>query len=283
MFLCDRALSTDNLLSKKSLEAMNTGFKNDYGYGVGVGEQHGLKVVKHGGGIEGFSTYITRFTNENGAVIVLSNLDRANTGMIAKRLGGMLFADRINLPSVISVSPQILQQYVGRYQMADNAPTEDIYAEGNGLRVKISGNDEFRLVPVAKDEFMLEDDADVHFIFNRDANGNIDSYKFKVQKFERMLKRLTLPAPSLAGNTTFRLKGHPNAKFVNLAGSFNDWKPATILCGREADEWICRIDLKPGKYTYKFIVDGNWIVDPANPTKEDDGRGNTDSVLVKGN
>jgi CubicO group peptidase (beta-lactamase class C family) len=283
MYLWDRALYTEKLLSKKSLEAMNTGFKDGYGYGVGIGEQYGLKVVEHGGGIEGFSTYIARFTNENGTVIVLSNIDRANTAMIAKRLGGMLFADKVNMPSVISVSPQILQQYVGRYQMADNAPTEDISVDGDGLKLKVSGNDEFRLVPVAKDEFVMEDDFAVHFIFNRDAGGKVDSYKFKVPRFERVLKRLTALAPSLEGNTTFRLKGHPNAKFVNLAGSFNDWKPAATLCGREAAEWVCRVDLKPGKYFYKFIVDGNWMVDPANPTKEDDGHGNTNSVLVKGN
>jgi Beta-lactamase/Glycogen recognition site of AMP-activated protein kinase/Domain of unknown function (DUF3471) len=283
MYLWDRALYTEKLLSKKSLEVMNTGFKDNYGYGVGVSQQHGLKVVEHGGGIEGFSTYMARFTNENGTVVVLSNIDRSNTGMIARRLGAMLFADKVNLPGVISVSPQILQQYVGRYQMADNTPTEDISVEGNRLKVKISGNEEFRLVPIAKDEFILEDDSDVHFIFNRDAGGNVDGYKFKVPQFERVLKRLTSPAPSLAGNTTFRLKGHTDAKFVNLAGSFNDWKPAAILCGREAAEWVCRVDLKPGKYFYKFIVDGNWIVDPANPTKEDDGRGNTNSVLVKGN
>ena len=38
--------------------------------------------------------------------------------------------------------------------------------------------------------------------------------------------------------------------------------------------------LAPGKYTYKFIIDGNWIVDPANPNTEDDERGLTNSVLV---
>lgn len=32
----------------------------------------------------------------------------------------------------------------------------------------------------------------------------------------------------------------------------------------------------------KFIVDGNWITDPANSTTEADGQGNINSVLVKG-
>jgi 1,4-alpha-glucan branching enzyme len=77
------------------------------------------------------------------------------------------------------------------------------------------------------------------------------------------------------------LKGYAGAKVVNLAGTFNDWKPAAIVCGKEQGEWLCRVDLRPGKYFYKFIVDGNWILDPANPATEPDGRGNTNSVLVK--
>jgi CubicO group peptidase (beta-lactamase class C family) len=283
LYLWDRALYTEKLISKKSLEAMNTPFKAGYGYGVGIGEQYGLKTIVHGGGIEGFSTFLARFIVDNGTVIVLSNIDRSNTDAIAKRLGGMLFADKVKMPNAISVSPQVLQQYVGRYQMADDKPTEDFSVEGNHLKVKVSGEGEFILVPVGKDEFVMEDDFAVHFIFNRDAAGKIDSYKFKVPRMERVLKRLPALAPSLQGNTTFRLKGYADAKIVNLTGTFNDWKPAAIVCGKEAAEWVCRVELKPGKYLYKFIVDGDWILDPANPATEADGRGNTNSVLVKGN
>ena len=281
LYLWDRALYGEKLISKKSLEAMTTPFKDGYAYGVGIGEEYGLKTISHGGGIEGFSTFLTRFTDGDGTVIVLSNMDSANSGMIAKRLGGMVYADKIQLPNIIAVAPEVLQQYTGRYQMADNTPTEDISVEGNRLRIKISSEGEFLLVPVAKDEFVMEDDFAVHFIFNRDASGKVDSYKFKVPRFERTLKRLMLPQPSLQGNTTFRLKGYADAKIVTLAGTFNEWKPSTIVCGKENAEWICRVDLTPGKHLYKFIVDGNWIIDPANSITEADGRGNTNSVLIK--
>jgi CubicO group peptidase (beta-lactamase class C family) len=281
LYLWDRAFYTEKLVSKKSLEAMNTPFKNGYGYGVGIGEQYGLKVIEHGGGIEGFSTDLARFPVENATVIVLSNIDSANTGGVAKHLGGILLSDKISMPTVINVSPQVLQQYEGRYQVADNAPTEDISVDGNHLNIKVSDGNEVNIVPVAKDEFVMEDDFAGHFIFHRDQSGNVESYTFKVPRFERLSKRLTLTAPSLQGNTTFRLKGYPTAKIVNLAGTFNDWKPSSIVCGKEGAEWICRVELKPGKYLYKFIVDGHWITDPANPTIEDDGRGNANSVIEK--
>jgi CubicO group peptidase (beta-lactamase class C family) len=280
LYLWDRALYSEKLISKKSLEAMTTPFKDGYAYGLGLGEEYGLKTIGHGGGIEGFSTFLTRFPDGDGTVIVLSNLDSANSGMVAKRLGGFVYADKIKLPSPITVSPQVLQEYAGRYQMAENAPTEDISVQGDRLKIKVSGEGEFVLAPIAKDEFVMEDDFAVHFIFNRDAAGKVDGYKFKVPRFERTLKRLTNLAPSLEGNTTFRLKGYTDAKIINLAGTFNDWKPSTIVCGKENAEWICRVDLKPGKYLYKFIVDGMWITDPANSTTEADERGNTNSVLV---
>jgi len=36
----------------------------------------------------------------------------------------------------------------------------------------------------------------------------------------------------------------------------------------------------PGKYTYRFLVDGVGLLDPANPATEDDGQGHADSVIV---
>ena len=91
----------------------------------------------------------------------------------------------------------------------------------------------------------------------------------------------SLPAPSLTGNTTFRLKGHQGAKVVALAGTFNNWESSTTLFARVEDEWLSRIDLASGTYQYKFVVDGQWITDPSNPDTKKDGSGNVNSVLVK--
>lgn len=84
--------------------------------------------------------------------------------------------------------------------------------------------------------------------------------------------RLTVPV-------TIRLSGYPNAKTVILAGSFNDWNERKLIMIRQADGWSITVQLLGGKHTYKFIVDGQWITDPVNPIKEDDGFGNINSVL----
>lgn len=79
---------------------------------------------------------------------------------------------------------------------------------------------------------------------------------------------------------TFRLEGFEEAKKVILAGSFNNWKENELLMRREGEVWILHLDLTAGKHLYKFIIDGNWNVDPANPLREQDREGHLNSVLI---
>jgi hypothetical protein len=80
-------------------------------------------------------------------------------------------------------------------------------------------------------------------------------------------------------NYTFRLKGFKNARNVFLAGDFNDWSPDTFLMQRQGDEWVFSVHLSPGKHRYKFIVDGEWILDPANKLWEQNEHNTGNSVL----
>ena len=179
-----------------------------------------------------------------------------------------------------------LQDYVGRYQ-ADPTIVEnfilDVFVEKDQLWIKPSHSPKTQLAAKSTDNFVITAINGL-IVFNRDAKGLVESLTIAQSPAASakplIAKKLTLPAPSLKGNATFRLKGHPNARIVAVAGSFNDWNQSQVLCGKEADEWVCRIDLKPGKYTYKFIIDGDWILDPANPDTEDDERGFTNSVLL---
>jgi hypothetical protein len=82
---------------------------------------------------------------------------------------------------------------------------------------------------------------------------------------------------------TFYLRGYNKARKVMLAGSFNDWQPNDLAMIRTDSGWIAEIKLGPGKYWYKFIADGNWLVDADNRLSENDGRGNINSVFYKTN
>ncbi|MDP4246259.1 MAG: hypothetical protein Q8932_10465 [Bacteroidota bacterium] len=81
------------------------------------------------------------------------------------------------------------------------------------------------------------------------------------------------------GAVTIFLRGEANANKVILAGSFNDWSPYGLAMRRTDSGWIAKVPLKPGKYWYKFIVDGRWTIDEDNQQRENDGLGNTNSVF----
>jgi hypothetical protein len=81
----------------------------------------------------------------------------------------------------------------------------------------------------------------------------------------------------------FYLRNNNKASRVMLAGSFNNWDPRALSMTRTDSGWIASVKLRPGKYWYKFIVDGNWIVDPDNLQRENDGQGNVNSVFFCNN
>jgi 1,4-alpha-glucan branching enzyme len=56
---------------------------------------------------------------------------------------------------------------------------------------------------------------------------------------------------------------NPDARLVCVAGSFNDWHPSVsemIELGH--GRWAKDLTLAPGKYEYRFVVDGEWLPDP---------------------
>jgi 1,4-alpha-glucan branching enzyme len=55
----------------------------------------------------------------------------------------------------------------------------------------------------------------------------------------------------------------PGAKRVNLAGTFNSWNNKALSAKRDSKgNWMVKVSLRPGRYEYKFVVDGSWINDP---------------------
>ena len=59
----------------------------------------------------------------------------------------------------------------------------------------------------------------------------------------------------------------PQAQGVFIAGSFNQWDPASHLLKRDKKGmWKISLPLAPGQYEYRFVVDGEWQNDPSCPT-----------------
>lgn len=75
----------------------------------------------------------------------------------------------------------------------------------------------------------------------------------------------------------------PDAAKVYLVGDFNNWTPSIDpMVDENGDgQWTLFYPLGPGRYEYKFVVDGRyWIPDPRNPNKVPDGLDGLNSVIV---
>ena len=80
---------------------------------------------------------------------------------------------------------------------------------------------------------------------------------------------------------TFFLRNNTRARRVYLAGNFNDWKPDALAMTPTDSGWIAHVKLRPGKWWYKFVIDGRWAVDDDNQNRENDGLGNVNSVFYR--
>ncbi len=73
----------------------------------------------------------------------------------------------------------------------------------------------------------------------------------------------------------------PGARKVSVAGSFNEWDPDRTPMSRDLDgTWRATLSLKPGRYEYRFVVDGQWVSDHNARESVPNEFGSTNSVLV---
>ncbi len=98
LFRWDRALYTDKIVSRKSYATMTTSVKNDYGFGLQLAPMFKRKQMGHGGGINGFSTCVNRFPDDDAVVIVLSNVVSTNACSIGLGLSAILFGEKFDMP-----------------------------------------------------------------------------------------------------------------------------------------------------------------------------------------
>jgi len=62
---------------------------------------------------------------------------------------------------------------------------------------------------------------------------------------------------------SFRPRRGTPAQKVQLVGDFSKWQPLAMRKQKDGS-YVLNVELNPGQHEYKFIVDGNWLVDPDN-------------------
>ena len=176
LLLWQQGLFGGKLLSPQSLAVMLTPVKNDYGYGVGVNRQFNRQSISHGGGINGFSTFLTYYPDEKVTIAVLRNFDGGSPGpgAIARDLAAIAFGEKYELPRervAIKVDPKIYDAYVGRYELTPTFSLT-IAREGDRLMGHPTGQPPAELFPESETKFFLKV-VDAQITFVKDEKGQV--------------------------------------------------------------------------------------------------------------
>ncbi len=119
------------------------------------------------------------------------------------------------------------------------------------------------------------------------ANGAIDYAALAVEveasaPTEQAVAGPSLPTPPREIVVRFR---DADAADVRIAGDFNGWVPdkgvrSVISSDGGIRVWTKVLQLPPGRYQYRYVVDGEWREDPDNPEVESNPLGGRSSILV---
>jgi CubicO group peptidase (beta-lactamase class C family) len=191
LFVWNEALFSDKLLTAKSRAAMMTPDKNNYGYGVVMNQQYNRARVSHGGGINGFNTYLTRFPAEKITIIALRN---SNFGVspdkVCADFAAILFGEKYEIPGtqvVAKVDPKIYDAYVGEYQLAPNFILT-VTREGDRLMTQATGQGKIEIFPESETKFFPKV-MEAKITFVKDESGKV-THLILQQGGERQAKKI---------------------------------------------------------------------------------------------
>lgn len=216
-----QALFGGKVLSAASLEQMTTPVKNNYALGLDVRTTKGRRVISHAGGIEGFNAQLSYYPASQVTVVVLANINGADTGELARQLAALALGETVTLISErkeIELPIATLQKYVGVYQL-NEALANSIRLVDGRLTSQVTGQRQSPLFPESEKAFFLKDvDAQLEFV--TDDQGRVTELLMhqagntqKARRFsDTVVERqaVSLPRPTLEAYVgTYEIENRP--------------------------------------------------------------------------
>ena len=173
------AVFMDKIISKESREMahsptiLNNGKEERYGFGWSLRNLKGSPVITHNGGINGFTSDSAFLPNESVFITVLSNSNSNNPGKLMQRMAAIAVGKPLENPKSVSVSQKTLDSYVGDYQLGPDFVIT-VSTKSGKLFAKASGQGILKLLAVEENVFLV-DQVEAKVVFNKDANGTVDS------------------------------------------------------------------------------------------------------------
>ncbi|TPG38887.1 serine hydrolase [Flavobacterium pectinovorum] len=124
LYLWDQALYTTKLLSQQSMDSMFKAYipigggEESYGYGwftseVKIGAKDKVRIIEHGGGINGFNTVLSRIPANKNLVVLLNNTGGTVLGEMNEAIRAILYNQPFNQPKK-SMAFELLDVYTNQ-------------------------------------------------------------------------------------------------------------------------------------------------------------------------
>jgi len=167
------ALFSYKLVTKESVEQMKT-IKDNYGMGLFKFPFYDKAGYGHTGGIDGFSSVFTHFSNENISYAMTSNGTNFNNNDISLAVLSAIYGKPFSIPEfkTFNVSAEDLEKYSGIYSSTQLPMKITVTNENNTLKAQATGQSAFPLEPTDKHKFKF-DLAGIVMEFNPDDNTMI--------------------------------------------------------------------------------------------------------------
>jgi CubicO group peptidase (beta-lactamase class C family) len=164
-----RALHSGALLEAATYARMITpetladGSPLSYGYGLGIGEMEGHAKIMHGGGINGFTTALAYYPDDDLSTVVLTNTEGANPGGLERRITRAVLG--IPEPEVadLPIPRAEIDRSVGDYALED-LPIE-VFEDDGRLMLGIGDDDAFRLLYQGEHRYVASVDQEMGITF----------------------------------------------------------------------------------------------------------------------
>jgi len=175
LYLWDKALEEEKLISKKSMQKAWTPHAGHYGYGWSIQEKFSKKMATHTGAINGFVATYIKFFDDGLTVIILSNNEKSPTKIIAESLAAIAFGFPYELPTkrqTVMLPSSQYQKYIGQYMRGDKNEIK-IYTNKDRLFLLLDNKKKQELFPLTAqgNDFYCKDKLDLKITFHQDSLG----------------------------------------------------------------------------------------------------------------
>lgn len=166
----------------KTPAILNNGKAFGGALGQFIGKYKGLNEIQHGGADAGYRSYLTRFPDQNFAVIVFSNSAEFNSGSMAHKVVDIYLKDKIktedkkeevkeeSTSETIAIDQNTAATYVGDFELQPGFIITISTNDGQ-LFGLATGQPQVSLTPISSTEYKVEGvDAKIEFIPNGGKN-----------------------------------------------------------------------------------------------------------------